>query len=73
MALARRSPPKELLVHSDQGSPYTATDSVGRVGEMDIVVSMSRTGDCDENAVMESFFSTLKDECVDRHHFQSRA
>jgi putative transposase len=73
MALARRSPPRELLVHSDQGSPYTATDYLARLAEMDVVVSMSRTGDCYDNAVMESFFSTLKGECVDRHHFQSRA
>ena len=73
MALARRSPPKELLLHSDQGSLYTATSYLARVAEMEIVVSMSRTGDCYDNATMESFFSTLKGECIDRHRFQSRA
>ncbi len=72
MALARRSPPNELLLHSDQGSSYTATGYVARFAELDIVVSMSRTGDCYDNAAMESFFSTLKGECVDRHHFQTR-
>ena len=73
MALARRSPPQELLLHSDQGSPYTATGYLARLAEMEIVVSMSRTGDCYDNATMESFFSTLKGECVDRYRFQSRA
>jgi len=73
MALARRSSPKEVLLHSDQGSPYTATGYFARLAEMEIVVSMSRTGDCYDNAAMESFFSTLKGECVDRHRFQSRA
>jgi putative transposase len=73
MALARRSPPSEMLLHSDQGSPYTATAYLRRLQELAMVVSMSRTGDCYDNAAMESFFSTLKGECVDRHRFQSRA
>jgi len=72
MALLRRSPPSEMLLHSDQGSPYTATSYLSRLAEVGIVVSMSRTGDCYDNAAMESFFSTLKGECVDRHRFQSR-
>lgn len=73
MALARRCPPAEMLLHSDQGSPYTATRYLARLAEKGIVVSMSRTGDCYDNAAMESFFSTLKGECVNRHRFQSRA
>lgn len=56
MALARRSPPKELLLHSDQGSPYTAAGYLARLAEMNVVVSMSRIGDCYDNAAMESFF-----------------
>ena len=71
MALARRSPPAEMLLHLDQGSPSTATNYVARLTEIGIVGSQSRTGDCYENAAMESFLSTLKGECVDRHHFQS--
>jgi transposase InsO family protein len=72
MALLRRSPPREMLLHSDQGSPYTSTGYLARLADAGIVVSMSRTGDCYDNAAMESFFSTLKGECVDPQAFQSR-
>jgi putative transposase len=71
MALVRRSPPSEMLLHSDQGSPYTATGYLARLAELSIVVSMSRTGDCYDNAAMESFVSTLKGECIEREHFQT--
>lgn len=72
MALLHRSPPKELLLHSDRGSTYTSTGYLTRLDTLGIVVSMSRTGDCYDNAAMESFFSTLKGECVDRKSFQTR-
>jgi len=71
MAHLRRAPPAEMLLHSDQGSPSTATSYLARVAQVGIRVSMSRTGDWYDNAAMESFFSTLKGECVDRHRFQS--
>ncbi len=73
MALLRRSAPTEMLLHSDQGSPYTATGYLARLAELGIVVSMSRVGDCYDNAAMESFFSTLKGECVERCSFESRS
>lgn len=72
MALLRRTPPAEMVLHSDQGSPYTATGYLARLAELGMVVSMSRTGDCYDNAAMESFFSTLKGECVERSTFQNR-
>lgn len=72
MALLRRSPPSEMLLHSDQGSPYTSGGYLARLAELGIVVSMSRSGDCYDNAAMESFFSTLKGECVERSSFQTR-
>jgi transposase InsO family protein len=72
MAVARRCPPKEMLVHSDQGSPYTSSGYLHRLRELGIVVSMSRVGDCYDNAAMESFFSTFKGECVERHTFHTR-
>jgi putative transposase len=72
MALLRRSPPSEMLLHSDQGSPYTSRGYLSRLAELFIVVSMSRTGDCYDNAAMESFFSTLKGECVERSTFRTR-
>jgi putative transposase len=72
MAASRRCPPKEMLLHSDQGSPYTSAAYLHRLRELGIVVSMSRVGDCYDNAAMESFFSTLKGECVERHTFHTR-
>ena len=57
MALSRRAPPTEMLLHSDQGSPYTSTGYLQRLAELGIVVSMSRVGDCYDNAAMESFWS----------------
>jgi len=73
MALLRRCPPREMLLHSDQGSPYTSTGYLARLAELGVVVSMSAVGDCYDNAAMESFFSTLKGECVERSSFQSRS
>ena len=72
MAASRRDPPKEMLLHSDQGSPYTSAGYLHRLRELGIVVSMSRVGECYDNAAMESFFSTLKGECVERHTFHTR-
>jgi putative transposase len=73
MALVRRCPPTEMLLHSDQGSPYTSTGYLSRLAEKKVVVSMSRVGDCYDNAAMESFFSTLKGECVEHCTFETRA
>jgi putative transposase len=73
MALARRQPEAGLLHHSDRGSQYTAADYRERLSQHGIVVSMSGKGDCYDNALMESFFGTLKTECVDRQSFVSRA
>jgi transposase InsO family protein len=72
MALLHRQPPRELLVHSDQGSPSTATSYLSRLRSLGVQVSMSRVGDCYDNAVAESFFSTLKGECTERTNFESR-
>lgn len=64
MALARRRPGSNLLHHSDQGSQYTSYAYQALIQAHEIQVSMSRVGNCYDNAVMESFFSTLKTECV---------
>ena len=61
-----------MLLHSDQGSPYTIAGYLHRLSELGIVVSMSRVGNCYDNAAMESFWSTLKGECVERHTFHTR-
>ena len=63
-AIAQRQPGRHLLHHSDQGSQYTSDDYLALLAQCDIVVSMSRTGDCYDNAMMESFWGTLKAECA---------
>jgi putative transposase len=65
MALNRRCPETGLLHHSDRGSTYASEDYQDRLTAHDITCSMSRTGDCYDNAVMEAFFSTLKTELAD--------
>lgn len=73
MALARRHPEPGLLHHSDRGSQYTCQDYQELLARAGIVVSMSRKGDCYDNALMESFNGTLKTECVERESYQSRS
>jgi putative transposase len=73
MALARRHPPAGLLHHSDRGSEYTSLGYQALLAELGIEVSMSRTANCYDNAVIESFFDTLKSECVVRTQFHTRA
>jgi putative transposase len=73
MALLRRHPPRGLLHHSDRGSHYTSRNYRDVLEQKGMVVSMSRTGNCYDNAAMESFWSTLKWECVARANFPTRA
>lgn len=72
MALAQRHPQTDLLHHSDRGSQYTSTDYTALLAQQGIRLSLSRTGNCYDNAVMESFFRTVKAECVSLTHFPSR-
>jgi putative transposase len=64
MALRGRRPPAGLLHHSDQGSQYTSAAYCSCLTEAMAQLSMSGAGNCYDNAVMESFFGTLKTECV---------
>jgi transposase InsO family protein len=64
MALARRRPPPGLLHHSDRGSQYASGDYQQVLARHGVVCSMSRRGNCWDNAVAESFFATLKVELV---------
>jgi putative transposase len=64
MALARRRPPPGLLHHSDRGSQYASRDYQRVLVQHGIVCSMSRRGNCWDNAVAESFFASLKVELV---------
>ena len=72
MGLARRQPPEGLLHHSDRGVQYACDDYQGLLGRHEIQVSMSGKGDCYDNAVMESFWSTLKGELVHHEHYHTR-
>ncbi len=69
MALKRRAPAAGLLHHSDQGSPYASEDYQRIVKRHRMTGSMSRRGNCYDNAVMESWFSTVKHELGE--HFDS--
>ena len=66
MALKRRCPDIGLLHHSDRGCTYTSEDYQRVLAAHGITCSMSRRGDCFDNAVMESFFSTVKSELGER-------
>jgi putative transposase len=73
MALKTRRPEAGLIHHSDRGVQYASGDYRDQLRERGIVCSMSRKGDCWDNAVAESFFSTLKAELVHRNDYVSRA
>jgi transposase InsO family protein len=64
MALRERRPPAGLLHHSDQGSQYTSAAYRSCLETVQAQLSMSGVGNCYDNAVIESFFATLKTECV---------
>jgi len=72
MAIARRQPGPGLIHHSDQGSPYMAGDYQALLLQHGFLVSMSRTGNCYDNAVAESFFSNLKNELTYHERFRDR-
>ena len=73
MALARRRPPHGLLHHSDRGSQYASGDYQRLLAQHGIVGSMSRRGNCWDNAVAESFFATIKVELVHDAAWATRA
>ncbi len=72
MALQRRQVGTGLVHHTDRGSQYTATAYRARLNAHGITTSMSRRGDCYDNALAESFFATLKTELIDLQPWPSR-
>ena len=72
-ALRARRPVPGLVHHSDRGSPYASADYRSALSQSGIVASMSRTGDCYDNAVAESFFASLKAEWVDHEDYADHA
>ncbi len=73
MALRSRRPGEDLIHHSDRGVQYASVDYQRLLRSHGITVSMSRRGDCYDNAVMESFWGTLKTELVHHRDYRSRA
>ena len=71
-AIVRRSPGEGLIFHSDRGSQYASGDFKALLTRHKFVGSMSRKGDCWDNAVAESFFHTLKIECIRGKIFKTR-
>jgi transposase InsO family protein len=73
MALRQRRPSHDLIQHSDCGVQYASADYRSALDDHGLVASMSRQGNCYDNAAMESFWSSLKNELVHRRRFATRA
>jgi transposase InsO family protein len=73
MAFRRRTVNEGLIIHSDQGVQYASSEFRGILKAFNTIQSMSRRGDCWDNAVAESFFATIKGELIDRQHWISKA
>ena len=72
MAVWRRTPKERVIVHSDQGCQYSSHDWQDFLKEHNLTASMSRRGNCHDNAVAESFFQLLKRERVRRKTYINR-
>jgi putative transposase len=72
MAVWRRKPKHEVIIHSDQGSQFGSDDFVRWCRDNRLIPSMSRRGNCYDNAVAESFFSSLKKERIRRTIYATR-
>ena len=72
MAVWRRKPKNRVLIHSDQGSQFTSMDWSAFTRAHNLEHSMSRRGNCHDNAVAESFFNLLKRERIRRRTYKTR-
>jgi putative transposase len=72
MAVWRRNPKEQAMVHSDQGSQYTSYDWQTFLKDHDLEGSMSRRDNCHDNAVAESFFQLLKRERIKKKIYRTR-
>jgi putative transposase len=73
MAVWRRKPKDRVLIHSDQGSQFTSMDWASFLKAYNLEHSMSRRGNCHDNAVAEGFFNLLKRERIRRRTYKTRA
>lgn len=72
MALLHRTPPRDLLFHSDRGVQYASANYRGALASAGFIASMSRRGNCYDNAFIESFWSTLKMDLIYRRDYSTR-
>ena len=72
MAIKRRNPNKGLIYHTDRGSQYASYEHKNLLEKYGIIQSMSKKGDCWDNAVAESFFHSLKTELIHHENFLTR-
>jgi len=72
MAVWKRQPKESVLVHSDQGSQYGSADYLAFMRDNNLEPSMSRRGNCHDNAVAESFFATFKKRVTQRKIYTTR-
>jgi transposase InsO family protein len=71
-AVAARDPAPGVIFHSDMGCQYTSGDYATLAGDLEVTLSTGRTGQCWDNALAESFFASLKGECLDRQPWPTR-
>jgi len=72
VAVSRRDISDEVILHSDQESQFASSNWKRALKKYNVTPSMSRRGNCYDNAVAESFFKTLKKECVRKYIFKTR-
>jgi putative transposase len=72
-AVAARDPAPGVIFHSDKGCQYTSGDYATLAGDLEVTLSTGRTGQCWDNALAESFFASLKGECLDQQPWPTRA
>ncbi len=72
MAIFRRHPLQPVILHSDQGVQYTSNETQRFMKDHQLISSMSRRGNCYDNAVAESFFHSLKTERIKRRIYKMR-
>jgi transposase InsO family protein len=71
-AMKSRNYPRQVIVHSDRGSQYASHGHRKRLERFGLIGSMSKKGDCYDNAVAESFFATFKKECIYQTRLETR-
>jgi transposase InsO family protein len=72
-AIAARDPAPGVIFHADRGCQYTSNDYALLAGDLEVRLSTGRTGQCWDNALAESFFASLKGECLDLRPWPTRA